>query len=103
MVDKKAGANERTLCGCVDRSPRGVPEWDWTPYFPGGTVQAKVVDSAMAARMEFWASMGHGCGGDFVADTFLKAHPEYDWIRGLLKDMPARPWTRFTSGMSADR
>jgi hypothetical protein len=100
-VEKTAGPNERTLCGCVERSARGTPEWDWPPYFPGGTVQAKVMDSAMAARMEFWGALGHECGGDFVAETFLKAHPEYDWMRGLLRDMPARPWTRFEAGMSS--
>jgi hypothetical protein len=98
QVEQKPGPNERTLCGCVERSPRGTPEWDWGPYFPGGTVQVKVLDSATASRMEFWAALGHACGGDFVVDSFLKAHPEYDWMRGLLRDMPARPWTLFSAG-----
>ena len=40
-------------------SSRGVPEWDWGPYFPGGTVQAKVIDAALADRMAFWAAVGH--------------------------------------------
>jgi len=22
--------------GAVESSPRGVPEWDWPAYFPGG-------------------------------------------------------------------
>jgi hypothetical protein len=98
-VEKKAGPNERTLCGCVERSARGAPEWDWGPYFPGGTVQVKVMDSAMASRMAFWGALGHPCGGDFSAEGFLKDHPDYDWLRGLLRDMPAGPWTLFSSGM----
>jgi hypothetical protein len=98
-VLKRPGPNERTLCGCVERSPRGTPEWDWGPYFPGGTVQTKVIDSAMAGRLEFWAAVGHSCGGNFSAGEFLKAHPEYGWMKGLLKDMPAGPWTRFGPGM----
>jgi hypothetical protein len=98
-VLKQPGPNERTLCGCVERSPRGTPEWDWGPYFPGGTVQTKVIDSAMAGRLEFWAAVGHPCGGSFSAEGFLKAHPEYGWMKGLLKDMPAGPWTRFGVGM----
>ena len=53
------GANERTLCGRVEISPRGVPEWDWTPYYPGGTVQSKVTDSRLAAQMSFWGQVGH--------------------------------------------
>ena len=45
VIDKKHEANERTLCGRVEITSRGVPEWDWGPYFPGGTVQSKVIDS----------------------------------------------------------
>ncbi len=95
----KPGANERTLTGAVELSPRGVPEWDWTPFYPGGTVQSKVIDAAMAGRMEFWAAIGHHNAPDFVADDFLKARPEYEWMRGLMKDLRARPWSRFSSGM----
>ena len=97
--EKREGPNERSLCGVVERSPRGIPEWDWAKFYPGGTVQAKVVDSQMASKMQFWAAMGHPCGYDFVAAAFLKAHPEYGWMNGILRDMPSRPWTTFTSGM----
>jgi hypothetical protein len=97
--ENKEGPNERSLCGCVERSPRGIPEWDWGKFYPGGTVQAKAVDSQMAATMQFWAAMGHPCGFDFVAATFLKDHPEYGWMNGILQDMPSRPWTSFTSSM----
>jgi hypothetical protein len=95
----KLGANERTLTGVVEISPRGVPEWDWTPYFPGGTVQSKVIDATMAGKMELWAALGHHNAPDFIAADFLKARPEYGWMNGLLKDMPARPWSRFAAGM----
>ncbi len=97
--EQQNGANERSLCGCVERSPRGIPEWDWGKFYPGGTVQAKVVDGHMAETMQFWAAMGHPCGYDFIAATFLKEHPEYGWMKGLLNDMKSHPWTVFTSGM----
>src|ERR1043166_8681532 len=99
VIEKKSTPDERTLCGCVDVSARGIPEWDCGKFFPGGTVQAKAVDAAMADRMEFWAAMGHPCGANFVAADFLKQHPEYEWMRGILQDMPSRPWTKFASGM----
>ena len=70
--ENKQGPNERSLCGCVERSARGIPEWDWGKFFPGGTVQAKAVDSQMASRMQIWAAMGHPCGFGFVAATFIK-------------------------------
>ncbi|HWP55434.1 MAG TPA: hypothetical protein VN476_14995, partial [Pyrinomonadaceae bacterium] len=97
--EKKDGPNERSLCGTVERSPRGIPEWDWGRYFPGGTVQAKAVDARMASTMQFSAAMGHPCGYDFTAATFLKQHSEYNWMRDILRDMPSRPWTLFNSGM----
>jgi len=97
--ERKIGPNERSLCGCVDRSPRGIPEWDWGKFFPGGTVQAKAVDSQMAEKMQIWAAMGHPCGEDFIASAFLKAHPDYGWTSDLLRDMKSHPWTMFASGM----
>jgi Phospholipase B len=96
--EKKDQANERGLCGHVDTSPRGVKEWAWDPYNPGGAVQGKATDSAMAAKMSFVARAGHPCGADFLAEPFLTQHPEYNWQKPLLRDMKAGPWTVFTSG-----
>ncbi len=90
--------NERGLCGHVDNSPRGVKEWSWDAYNPGGAVQGKATDSRMAEKMSFIARAGHPCGQDFLADKFLDQHPEYSWQKPLLKDMKAGPWTVFTSG-----
>jgi hypothetical protein len=97
--EKKEGPNERSLCGTVERSPRGIPEWDWGKFFPGGTVQAKAVDGSMASRMQVWAGMGHPCGYPFVAKDFLRDHPEYNWTKDILRDLPSQPWTVFSSDM----
>jgi phospholipase B-like protein len=91
-------ANERALCGHTDTSPRGVKEWEWGPYYPGGAVQGKAMDSRMAESMSFAARMGHPCGEDFVAEPFLKAHPEFNWQASRLTDMKAGPWTVFRTG-----
>ena len=94
---RKADApSERTLCGHVDLSPRGSRPWQ-EPYGPAGTVQAKVADAAMVQGMEMWAAMGHPCGRGFVAAEFLSGYPEYGWQRELLRDLPSRPWTRFSA------
>ncbi|HEV2399072.1 MAG TPA: C45 family peptidase [Candidatus Sulfotelmatobacter sp.] len=90
--------NERGLCGHVDNSPRGVKEWEWDGYNPGGAVQGKATDSAMAAKMSLVARAGHPCGEDFLAEPFLERHPEYSWQKPLLRDMKAGPWTVFTAG-----
>jgi hypothetical protein len=93
----KNEANERTLCGRVEVSPRGVPEWDWGPFFPRGTVQSKVIDGSLADQMAFWGQVGHH-GSDFIAESLLKEKKEYEWMRGLLKDMKCGPWSRFRRG-----
>jgi hypothetical protein len=99
VIEGRIGPNERSLCGCVELSPRGAPEWDWPKFYPGGTVQAKAMDSRMAEKLQLWAAMGHPAGPDFLPEPFLKAHPEYEWMRGLLRDMKAQPWTLFTADM----
>jgi hypothetical protein len=101
--DKKEGADERTLCGHVDVSSRGIPHWDWGPYYPGGAVQGKVTDSTMTREMRLEAHAGHPCGEDFLAKPFLAAHPEYAWQAPYLQDMKAGPWTLFRSGDKAKR
>jgi len=96
--EKKDQPNERSLCGHVDNSSRGAKEWGWDAYNPGGAVQGKAADSALAAKMSFVARAGHPCGADFVAADFLDHHPEYAWQKPLLRDMKAGPWTVFTAG-----
>jgi hypothetical protein len=103
VIEGKNGPNERSLCGCVELSPRGAPEWDWGKFYPGGTVQAKVMDSRLAKKMQLWAAMGHPGGPDFVAADHLKAHPEHEWMRGLLRDLKAQPWTLFTADMKPEK
>ena len=96
VIDQKHEASDRTLCGRVEITVRGVPEWDWKPHYPGGTVQSKVIDSTMAKSLEFWAQVGHH-GSDFLVEPFLEQHREYEWMRGLLRDMKCGAWTKFKS------
>ena len=71
----KAQPTERSLCGHVDASSRGVKEWGWDAYNPGGAVQGKATDSKMAASMSFVARAGHPCGADFLAQIFSSSIP----------------------------
>jgi hypothetical protein len=103
LAADNAHPNERALCGHVDNSPRGVKEWAWDSYNPGGAVQGKATDSAMAAKMSFVARAGHPCGADFLAEPFLEHHPEYSWQKPLLRDMKAGPWTVFRSGEAGEQ
>jgi hypothetical protein len=97
----KPQPDERSLCGHVDASSRGVKQWGWEAYNPGGAVQGKATDSKMAANMSFVARAGHPCGADFLAADFLERHPKYSWQKPLLRDMKAGPWTTFRAAQRA--
>ncbi|HVB02335.1 MAG TPA: C45 family peptidase [Chitinophagaceae bacterium] len=96
----RTGAKEENRCviaGRLDTDPHGAPEWNWPPYYPGGTVQAKLTTADLASKMEFWAHMGNPGSGDFLAAPFFKAHPQFKWQAKYLHDMLAYPWTLFSS------
>jgi hypothetical protein len=92
----KVDYNERTLCGHIESSPRGMGTWQ-PPFAPAGAVQNKVTDSAGAEQMSLNALLGHACGRNFKAAEHLAKHPEFAWQRESLRDMPSRPWTRFSA------
>ena len=68
------------------------------PFMPMGAVDGKVMDSAMAKKMSFRARFGNSSGMPFNAEKFLAEHPQFDYLKGYLKDRPARPWTLFSAG-----
>jgi len=92
----KIDPDERTLCGHIDLSPRGVSSW-WGPYGLAGAVQSKVTDAAGVERMSLRAALGHSCGLHFKAAPYLGKHAEFAWVKGVLGDMDSRPWTAFTA------
>jgi Phospholipase B len=94
----KEDRNFRGLCGHGDTSPSKEAAWSEPPYSPMGAVTAQAADSTMAKRMMLRARAGHPCGEDFIADKFLKEHPEFEWQRPILQDMKGNPWAEFKAG-----
>jgi hypothetical protein len=92
----KVDPDERTLCGHIDLSPRGMGAWQ-AAYAPAGAVQNKVTDAAGAEKMSLTAALGHACGLHFKAADHLAKHPEFAWYQPILHDMDARGWARFTA------
>jgi phospholipase B-like protein len=92
----KENPSGRTLCGHAADDPQAAG--GGTPFSPAGTFDAKVVDSALAKRMAFAARWGFACGAPFDAPAFLAAHPQFGWMKGILKSRPAEPWTEFRAG-----
>jgi hypothetical protein len=96
--EKKTAPSERTLCGHIDQSERGVPPWQ-PPYGIAGAVQNKVTDSGMAEKLAFSAAVGHACGAGFHAAEHLSKHPEFNWEKEYLRDMNPHAWATFRAGM----
>jgi len=89
----------RTLCGHWETETEYAPPGGWSvPFYPAGTYDAKVVNTAMAKRMSLAARWGSGCGRVFDAKQYLHDHPQFDWLEGLLKDLPSEPWVEFVAG-----
>ncbi|MGD0868071.1 MAG: C45 family peptidase [Bryobacteraceae bacterium] len=90
----KTEPSERTLCGHIDLSPRGMGDWQG-PFAPAGAVQNKVTDAAGAEKMSLTAALGHACGMHYKAGDHLAKHPEFAWYKPILHDMNARGWAKF--------
>jgi len=86
--------SERTLCGHIDLSPRGLAGWQ-PPFGTAGAVQSKVADARMIQRLSLAGSAGHACGIDFKASEHLAKHPALAWQKEYLRDLKSQPWTRF--------
>jgi hypothetical protein len=99
--DTSRGKNQpgaRTLCGHFDLDPERGGGWPGVPFGCAGTTDAKVVDAAMARQLSFAARWGSACGRPFDAPKFLAAHPQFEWMAGILKSRPSQPWTVFRAG-----
>ncbi|MGD0584013.1 MAG: C45 family peptidase [Bacteroidales bacterium] len=88
-------ASALTLCGHVEADEHGAPCWGAESFCPIGAVQAKVTDGTLAGEMKLWAIMGHPCGEAFIASDFLSRHPEYNYMKDFLRDMPSQDWSLF--------
>jgi len=93
MNRNKENAGRFSLCGHLDEDETGRDEISWDgAFFHAGAVQAKATDGNLALNMQFWAIMGHPCGEPFDAAGYLQAHPEYDFQKKYLRDMPGEEW-----------
>ena len=99
---KKVEPGERSLCGHIDLSARGLQPWQ-PAYGIAGAVQSKATDASMADKLTFTAALGHACGINFKAADHLKKHPEFAWQKEFLRDMPSRPWTTFSAASAESK
>jgi len=94
---QKENPSSRTICGHYELDDGSIPG-SGCAYCPSGAIDGKVVDSDMAKNWQLWAKWGSSCNIAFDAKQFLEKHPQYEWLQGYLKDLPAEPWTIFPQG-----
>jgi hypothetical protein len=90
--DKPSGF---TICGHFDDDEISATYWDQPSYDPNGAVQGKATDGNLVKEMKLWAIIGHPCGESFIAKDFFKKHPEFNYQKEYLHDMPGQVWTLF--------
>jgi hypothetical protein len=72
----KTEPSERTLCGHVDLSPRGMGGWQLHLAVP---VPCKQSYRRHHGRKNDFQPLLYACGGHFIAAQHLEAHPELAW------------------------
>lgn len=88
---KRNNPSSRTICGHLELDDGAVPASP-PPFMPAGALDGKIIDSNMAKDWRFWAKMGCSCDRNFDANDFLRDHPQYNWLKEYLPDLPNQPW-----------
>jgi hypothetical protein len=81
--------NARTICKHVELDGEGINR---EPYYYYGATDGKLVNSEMARKLQFMGRYGSSCGRDFRAKEYLRKHPEFKEVQGLLEDIPKQDW-----------
>ncbi len=88
------GPSGRTICGHFDNDDGRFPGGQ-APNYPWGSLDGKVSTTKLASEMQLWGRWGRACGTPLDVRTFLAQHPQYEWLRGYMRDRPTQPWTKF--------
>jgi hypothetical protein len=70
---------------------------DWDYSYPYGCTDGKVVDSELAANLQFEARFGSSCGREFNAEKYIDRHPAFEAWRGILQNFYKYDWTTIES------
>ena len=83
----------RSICGHLDNDDCSVGSGN--PFYPWGSLDGKVSAGPMMREMKISARWGRACGTPLRVGDFLREHPQFEWLRGSMKDRPTQPWTEF--------
>jgi len=82
----------RTICGHFDNDNGAVgSQPGMGPFYPFGSLDAKITTGALVREGRFDARWGRACGSPLNVSRFFEQHPQYDWLRGYMRDRPSQP------------
>jgi phospholipase B-like protein len=87
--------SSRTICGHIDNDDARFGSGGHGPFYPWGSLDAKVTAGPLARELKLLARWGRACGIPFKAADFFSEHPQYAWLRRYTKDRPSQPWMEF--------
>ena len=93
MYLKKEHMGERGICKHLESS---IEHCKRAPFMPFGCTDAKVVNTEMAEKCEFWGRFGSGCGRKFSVKTHIREHPEYKHWHNVLEDFKSEKWIKIS-------
>ncbi len=91
---RKDTPSGRTICGHFDTDDGRFPGGQ-SPHYPWGSLDGKVSTTKLAAEMKLLARWGRACGTPLNVEAFYAHNPQYEWLRGYMRDRPTQPWTLF--------
>jgi hypothetical protein len=93
----KINPSSRTVDGHVDLDPEYYTPATIVhlPFQPERALDGKVTDTTLAKQLTFYARWGSPSGMPFNAHEYVTKHPQWDYLKDYLLDLPTQPWTKF--------
>ena len=95
---KKYNPGKNSICGHRDIEPNLDVFDKKPPFYPTGSIDAKIVSGNGALRGEGEFKWGKPCSEEFYKEDFLSHHPEYSWTCNFLEDVYSGNWQFISHG-----
>ncbi|MGC8546071.1 MAG: C45 family autoproteolytic acyltransferase/hydrolase [Thermoplasmata archaeon] len=95
---KKYNPGKNSICGHRDIEPNLDVFDKKPPFYPTGSIDAKIVSGNGALRGEGEFKWGKPCSEEFYKEDFLSHHPEYSWTGNFLEDVYSGNWQFISHG-----
>jgi len=94
----KINPSSRTVDGHVDLDPENYTPATIVhlPFQPERALDGKVTTTNLAKQLALYARWGSPSGMPFNVHEYVTKHPQWDYLKDYLLDLPTEPWTKFS-------